>query len=88
MVAEQAKDLGVRLTVDNSNESVGKKIRAAELMKVPYTVVIGEKEIENGQLMPRIRKDLGGKDGSSLSVEDFLKEVAKEAKSRVNKSTL
>ncbi|MBP9821178.1 threonine--tRNA ligase, partial [Candidatus Saccharibacteria bacterium] len=37
-----AKDLGLRVSADNSNESVGKKIRAAELMKIPYTVVIGE----------------------------------------------
>jgi threonyl-tRNA synthetase len=43
-VARQARELGLRLTVDDSNESVGKKIRASEVAKVPYTIVIGEKE--------------------------------------------
>ncbi|HSX46427.1 MAG TPA: threonine--tRNA ligase, partial [Patescibacteria group bacterium] len=55
---EEGRKLGLRISVDNSNESVGKKIRAAELMKVPYSIVIGEKEISTGELMPRIRKDM------------------------------
>ena len=88
-VLNQAKKLDLRLTVDNSNESVGKKIRAAELMKVPYTVVVGQKEIEGGQVIPRIRKDIAVKDEvSELGVEEFLKTVANEAKSRVQKSSL
>ncbi|MGH7237860.1 MAG: aminoacyl--tRNA ligase-related protein, partial [Candidatus Saccharimonadales bacterium] len=85
----QAKDLGVRLTVDNDNQSVGKKIRAAELMKIPYTVVIGEKEIESGNVSPRIRKDIAVSEGSSsYKVDEFLKTVAHEAKSRTRKSSL
>ncbi len=48
----------MRAEVDNSNESVGKKIRSAEVAKVPYTVVIGEKEVAGGQVVPRIRKDM------------------------------
>ncbi len=88
-VLEQAKALGLRVTVDNANESVGKKIRAAELMKIPYTVVIGEKEIEGGKLMPRIRKDLEVQSvHEAYSVKDFLKAVANEAISRTNKSSL
>ncbi len=55
-ILDQARALGLRIEVDNTNESVGKKIRAAELMKVPYALVVGEKEIESGQVMPRIRK--------------------------------
>ena len=88
-VAEQAKELGLRLAVDNSNESVGKKIRAAELMKVPYTVVIGEKEIGSSEIMPRIRKDMTVAEGEQpVSVNEFLKTVANEAKSRVSKTSL
>lgn len=86
---EQARDLGLRVQVDNGNESVGKKIRASELMKVPYAVVIGEKEIAGGQLMPRIRKDLEVQASDhAIGVEQFLKTVANEAKSRVNKTSL
>ena len=88
-VRQQASDLNLRTTVDNSNESVGKKIRAAELMKVPYTIVIGEKEINGGELLPRVRKDLEVKEEHlSMTVDEFLKTVAHEAKSRVNKTSL
>lgn len=88
-VAEQAKNLGLRLVVDNDNESVGKKIRNAELMKVPYAVVIGQKEIETGQLLPRVRKDIEvSPEHEPRTVEEFLKTVANEAKSRVSKTSL
>ena len=88
-MAEQAKKLGLRLVVDNSNESVGKKIRTAELMKVPYVVVIGEKEIAGGELMPRVRKDLEvSENHKPMTIDEFLKTVAHEVKSRVNKSSL
>jgi len=88
-VAEQAKKLGLRLNVDNSNESVGKKIRAAEIAKVPYTIVVGEKEIGTHEVTPRIRKDMAvHADTQSIGVEEFLKTVANEAKSRVQKSSL
>ncbi len=88
-VAAQARELGVRLVVDSANESVGKKIRGAEVGKVPYAIVLGGKEIETGQVTPRIRQDLSVKEGDrTLSVEDFLQTVANEAKSRVTKTTL
>jgi threonyl-tRNA synthetase len=85
----QARALGVRAMVDDSNESVGKKIRTAEVMKVPYVVVIGQKEIETGKLVPRIRKDIEvGEAHEQHTVEEFLKTVANEAKSRVIRSSL
>jgi threonyl-tRNA synthetase len=88
-VAERARRLGLRLAVDNANESVGKKIRNAELMKVPYVVVIGEKEIASGELLPRIRKDLEVSDEhESHTFEAFLKTIANDAKSRVSKTSL
>ncbi len=84
-----AKKLGLRATVDHSNESVGKKIRDAEMMKVPYTLVIGEKEIESGKVVPRVRSDLAVQDTqSSMEVENFLKTVANEAKSRVTHTSV
>jgi threonyl-tRNA synthetase len=88
-VLEKAKELGLRAVIDNSNESVGKKIRDAELWKVPYTVVIGEKEIAGGEFTPRIRKDLAVSEvANSYSLDEFLKTVANEAKSRVSKTSL
>jgi threonyl-tRNA synthetase len=88
-VLMQAKDLGLRATVDNGNESVGKKIRRSELMKIPYTIVIGGKEIESSEVIPRIRKDMVVSDtSSSVGIEQFIKTVANEAKARVTKTSL
>ena len=85
---EQARELGVRMVVDNDNESVGKKIRASEMWKVPYTVVIGEKELAGGDLMPRIRKDLEVQpEHKAVTIDEFLNTVANEAKSRVSKTS-
>lgn len=86
---QKATELGVRLHVDNANESIGKKIREAELWKIPYTVVIGDKEIKGGPLMPRLRQDMVGKTTQpSLSADKFLQMVADEAKNRLSKSSL
>jgi threonyl-tRNA synthetase len=87
-ILEKAKELGLRIEVDNTNESVGKKIRSAEMWKVPYTVVIGDKEIETSQLSPRIRRDMVVQEGDvSVGIDEFLKTVANESKSRVLKTS-
>jgi threonyl-tRNA synthetase len=88
-VLKQAKNYNLRVVIDNSSESVGKKIRASEVMKVPYAIVIGQKEIESGQVTARIRGDLSSKtENTERSIDDFLKTVASEAQSRSLKSTL
>lgn len=89
-VVVKATELGLRVMTDNDNESVGKKIRNAELAKVPYTIVVGEKEIETGEVMPRIRKDLVQAEvgQASYKLEEFLQKVANETNSRVAASTL
>lgn len=86
---EKAKKLDLRTEIDATNESVGKKIRSSELMKVPYTVVIGEEEIRTASLKPRIRKDIAVQSGDkTVGVDEFLKTVAHEAKDRVSKTSL
>ncbi|HSD56143.1 MAG TPA: threonine--tRNA ligase [Candidatus Saccharimonadales bacterium] len=88
-VVEQARKLGLRAYVDNDNQSVGKKIRSAELMKVPYTLVLGQKEVETGEVSPRVRKDMEvSEEHQPRTLDEFLKTVAHEAKSRVNKTSL
>jgi threonyl-tRNA synthetase len=85
----KADELGIRYKLDNSNESVGKKIRAAEVMKVPYTLVIGQKEVESRQVNPRVRKDLEVQEGGhEMGVEQFLRTVANETAARVSRSSL
>lgn len=79
-VISKAKEQGIRAGLDSSNESVSKKIRDAEVMKVSYTVVIGPKEAEGGQLSPRNRADLPELPASS--VDDFLKTLSSHVQAR------
>jgi len=87
--SEKAKDLGLRASVDASNESVGKKIRLAEELKTPYVVVVGEKELETESTTPRIRSDLIVKQPDKpMKLENLIKTIANESKSRVNRTTM
>src|SRR5581483_5789282 len=79
-VVKKAKEAGIRAQLDDSNESVGKKVRDAEVMKVPYTVVIGAKEVESGRLAPRGRGDLPELPEST--VEELLDRLSKDAQFR------
>lgn len=81
-VVKKAKELGIRAELDDSNESVGKKIREAEVFKVPYAIVIGGKEVESGKIVPRLREDLGKQSDKPEDIDEFLARVADEAKTR------
>ncbi len=88
-IVTEAKKLDLRIAIDNDNESVGKRIRNAELMKIPYILVIGPKELASGEVIPRIRSDMLVQDRKeTLSIDNFLKTVANEARSRVTHSSL
>jgi threonyl-tRNA synthetase len=88
-IVSQAKKLGLRAAADNDNESVGKKIRNAEVWKVPYAIVVGEKEIESKQVTPRIRKDLSTSDeAKTLDIAEFLDALVTEAKDRIPTTSL
>lgn len=89
-IADDARKQGLRVELDMTNESVGKKIRESEMMKVPYLVVVGAKELESGLVVPRVRADMRAKEGDvkPLKIDDFLQAVANEAKSRVSKSSI
>ena len=78
-VLQKLKKADIRAEIDDRSEKIGKKIRDTELMRVPYMLVIGEKEVaENKVAIRRQGKgDLGAKD-----VNDFLKEIVAEAKER------
>ena len=88
-IADLARSKGLRVHADNDNESVGKKIRNAEVAKVPYTIVIGEKEVSNGIVVPRVRRDISVIDAHpELHYEQFVQTVANESISRIIKSSL
>ena len=69
------KKAGFRVTVDTRNEKIGYKIREAQLEKIPYMLVLGDEEAQNGTLSVRSRKD--GNLGS-VSLEDFLARITVE----------
>ena len=74
-VAEYFSSVGVRSTVDNRNEKIGRKIRDNELKRVPYMVIVGEKESAEGTVAMRQQ---GGGDQAVMSKEDFAKRVLTE----------
>ena len=74
-VADKLDAAGIRVTVDDRNEKMGYKIRQAQLEKVPYMLVVGAKEMEDGTVSVRARhEDKGG----VKSVEDFLTQIKEE----------
>lgn len=86
---EKAKKHGLRVMVDNENESVGKKVRQAELLKVPYILVIGPKEEESGKLIPRVRQDLTDEtEINPVDADQFLDIIQKEYNERALKTSL
>lgn len=74
-VQSELKKLGIRVNVDARAEKIGFKIREAQLEKVPYMLVIGEKEVENNTLSVRSR-DLG--DLGSMKKEEVIEKFVKE----------
>lgn len=68
-VTQQLKDAGLRCELDTRNEKIGYKIREAQMQKIPYMLIIGDREAEAGLVSVRSRKD---GDLGTMSVADFL----------------
>jgi threonyl-tRNA synthetase len=69
-IAKELKSKGVRTGIDLSNDSLSKKVRNGELMKIPYLLVVGEKEAKSGKLTVRER---GKEKQETISIADFIK---------------
>jgi threonyl-tRNA synthetase len=78
-IKDQLKQANIRVTMDDSNESLGKRIRNSELYKIPYTVIAGEKEQESATLA--VRKYSQGDLGSS-NVEEFITTLVENIKNK------
>ena len=78
-LAEKFFALNFRAEVDTRNEKIGKKIRDAQVTKTPYTIVVGDKEVETG-ILP-VRK-YSAKDSVNMSVDDFIAYVREKISSR------
>ena len=74
-VYQQLNDAGIRVEKDVRNENLRLKIREAQLQKIPYMLVVGDKERENHGVSPRHRS---GKDLKMMNIQDFIALVKKE----------
>jgi len=76
-VDDYFKSVGVRGYIDDRNEKIGRKIRDNELKRVPYMVVVGEKEAAEGNVAMRKQ---GGGEQATLKMEEFADRINKECK--------
>ena len=67
--AAALRALGFRVTVDDRNEKIGKKIRDAQMEKIPYMLIVGDRDVENGTVSPRHRAD---GDLGAMPMEQFI----------------
>ena len=80
-VAEELNAADIRTIVDDRNEKIGKKIRDNELRRIPYMLIVGEKEAENGEIS--VRKQ-GEGDKGSMKIANFAAELTREVNEMIN----
>ena len=78
-VVKTLEENGIRVELDDRNESIGKKIREAQLSKTPYMLVLGEMEVKDNTVAVRKR---GGQGSVTVSLDEFVENIKKEIKER------
>lgn len=78
----ELKKNDIRAIVDDRNEKIGRKIRDNEMKRIPYMLIVGEKEAENEEVS--VRKQ-GEGDQGTMKIEDFAKNIAEEVHNMINK---
>ena len=81
-VQKYLKQFDIRALVDDRNEKIGRKIRDNEMKRIPYMLIVGEKEAENGEVS--VRKQ-GSGDQGTMKFEDFAKKISEEVQNMINK---
>ncbi len=79
-VYSQLLENNIRVTISDDNSTIGKKIREAQLMKIPYMLIVGEKEEKSGTVSERARS---GKDYGQVKLDKFIKNLEKKIKEKV-----
>ena len=74
-VCDLMNNSDIRASIDDRNETIGKRIRESEMKRVPYIVIVGEKEMAEGTVS--VRKQ-GGQDEGAMSVDDFIAMLGRE----------
>lgn len=80
-ILKQLAEAGIRAEADYRNEKIGYKIREAQLQKIPYMLVLGDKEAEEGTVAVRTR---AGGDEGTMKLDEFLEKISEEIKTRAN----
>ena len=80
LLKDVLEEAGIRVELDERNEKIGYKIREAQLQKVPYMLILGDKEVEENKVGVRERKagDLG-----QMDLNEFVEKVKKEIEDKV-----
>jgi len=78
-VAEELKNINIRVEIKNENETLGKKIREAEMQKIPYLLILGDKEAQGQHISVRER---GKGDVGQMQMEKFVEKISEEIKSK------
>lgn len=73
-IMDSLRDKNIRVEISNSDDSLGKRINSAKAHKVPYVIVIGDKEMESGNLTIETR----GEKITDIKIEDFIEKINKE----------
>ena len=80
-VCDLMNNSDIRAAIDDRNETIGKRIRESELKRIPFLVIVGEKEFENNTVSVRRQ---GGIDEGTMTVEDFIALVSGEVKTQLS----
>ena len=80
-VCDLLNNYDIRASIDDRNETLGKRIRESELKRIPFLVIVGEKEMTEGSVSVRRQ---GGIDAGSMSAEDFTALVSNEIKAQLS----
>lgn len=74
-IKKELDSIDIRVDIDSRSESIGKKIREAQIQKIPYMLIVGERELKTNKVSLRNRK---GKDLGAIKLVDFIKLIEKE----------
>ena len=78
-IKRRLEEAGLEVTCDHRSEKIGYKIREAQLEKIPYMLVIGDKEVENGVVAVRSRRD---GDIGTMPLSDFIAKAVEEVRTK------
>lgn len=82
-VFQQLKKADIRVEIDDRNEKIGKKIRDTEMMRVPYMLVVGEKEASEGKVSVRKQGQDGKGDLGAMDLAAFITQITEEVRERI-----